>query len=234
MFKLTVGLIVIAGLVSVGCMLSVILLYAAGALGAARTTALVPIIGPLVSERIEQWTLGAHEDLTIDEMPPPLVDGNPPITPPPVPTVVVTPRADCKQPRGWPMSGEITQGFHPGHTGIDISNVTGTGVQATMCGTVIYAGWSQNRDGSPGYGNLVIVQNDTSQTYYAHLSAFYVAVGDSIDAGQLLAASGSTGNSTGPHLHYEVRIDGVPQDPWPYMQSGGDGIGRVINHARHK
>ena len=77
-----------------------------------------------------------------------------------------------------------------------------------MDGKVIYAGWNNE-----GYGNLVIVENGRYKTYYAHLSEFKVGVGDTIKANTVVGLSGNTGNSTGPHLHYEVRRDGVPIDP---------------------
>jgi murein DD-endopeptidase MepM/ murein hydrolase activator NlpD len=102
----------------------------------------------------------------------------------------------------------LTQNFHSGHTGIDLAVVVGTPVKATMDGKVISAGWN-----TQGYGNLVIVENGAYKTYYAHLSSIPVAVGDTVTAGELVGLSGSTGNSTGPHLHYEIRKNNVPIDP---------------------
>jgi len=119
---------------------------------------------------------------------------------------------DCKVPSGWPVDGYLTQGFrppsNPSHTGIDIGVRTGTPDLATMCGTVTFAGWS-----AVGYGNLVIVSNGEYQTYYAHNAVVAVGTGQKVEVGQTLALSGSTGHSTGPHVHYEVRINGVPVDP---------------------
>jgi murein DD-endopeptidase MepM/ murein hydrolase activator NlpD len=77
-----------------------------------------------------------------------------------------------------------------------------------MDGKVISAGWNNQ-----GYGNLVIVENGSYRTYYAHLSSIPVSVGDSVTAGTTIGLSGNTGNSTGPHLHYEIRKDNVPIDP---------------------
>ena len=77
-----------------------------------------------------------------------------------------------------------------------------------MDGNVIYAGWNDQ-----GYGNLVIVQNGEYKTYYAHLSSIPVSVGDSVKARTTIGLSGNTGNSTGPHLHYEIRRNNVPIDP---------------------
>jgi len=115
------------------------------------------------------------------------------------------------EPSGRPVAGGIlTQEFHPGHTGIDIAIPTGTPVKTTMDGRVIHAGWN-----TQGYGNLVIVENGAYRTYYAHLSSIPVAVGDEVKAGTTIGLSGSTGNSTGPHLHYEIRNNKAAIDPAP-------------------
>jgi murein DD-endopeptidase MepM/ murein hydrolase activator NlpD len=112
------------------------------------------------------------------------------------------------EPEGWPWGGVVTQAFHSGHIGVDFGVVVGTPIQTTMDGKVAYAGWNNE-----GYGNLVIVENGPYKTYYAHLSEVDVKVGDTIQAGSVVGLSGSTGNSTGPHLHYEVRENGTPIDP---------------------
>ena len=112
-------------------------------------------------------------------------------------------------PQGKPVKGGVlTQGSHPGHIALDLGVPVGTPVKATMDGKVVYAGWNNE-----GYGNLVIVENGPYRTYFAHLSDFAVKVGDKVTAGQKVALSGNTGNSTGPHLHYEVRKKGVQIDP---------------------
>lgn len=101
-------------------------------------------------------------------------------------------------------------GFHRAHTGVDFGAPTGTRVKATGDATVVFAG----RKG--GYGNLVILRHPNGyETYYAHLSAFASGIrsGRSVGQGQVIAYVGSTGASTGPHLHYEVRIAGRPQNP---------------------
>ena len=101
-------------------------------------------------------------------------------------------------------------GFHRAHTGVDFGAPTGTRVKATGDSTVVFAG----RKG--GYGNLVILRHGNGfETYYAHLSAFASGIrsGRSVNQGQVIAYVGSTGASTGPHLHYEVRIAGRPQNP---------------------
>jgi murein DD-endopeptidase MepM/ murein hydrolase activator NlpD len=94
------------------------------------------------------------------------------------------------------------------HTGIDFQASWGDSVGVSMAGTVAFAG------GKHGYGNLIIVDHgDGISTYYAHLSAIYVGVGQAVGAGQVIGAVGSTGRSTGPHLHYEVRVQGHPVNP---------------------
>ncbi|MBW8370138.1 MAG: peptidoglycan DD-metalloendopeptidase family protein [Thiobacillus sp.] len=101
-------------------------------------------------------------------------------------------------------------GFHRAHTGVDFGAPTGTRVKATGDATVVFAG----RRG--GYGNLVILRHSNGyETYYAHLSAFAsgIRTGRAVGQGQVIAYVGSTGASTGPHLHYEVRIAGRPQNP---------------------
>jgi len=112
------------------------------------------------------------------------------------------------EPSGRPVGGVLTQDYHPGHNGLDFGVVVGTPVQATMDGNVIYAGWNDQ-----GYGNLVIVENGEYRTYYAHLSSIPVSVGESVSAGSTIGLSGNTGNSTGPHLHYEIRRNKIPIDP---------------------
>jgi len=112
------------------------------------------------------------------------------------------------QPSGRPVGGVLTQEFHTGHNGLDFGIPVGTEVKTTMDGNVVYAGWNNQ-----GYGNLVIVENGDYKTYYAHLSSIPVAVGDTVAAGTTIGLSGNTGNSTGPHLHYEIRRDNAVIDP---------------------
>lgn len=118
-----------------------------------------------------------------------------------------------------PISGIITSRFgarssirSSAHTGLDISAPTGTAIRAASSGTVTFSG----RKGS--YGNmLVITHGNGVQTYYAHCSALYVSAGTTVSQGQTIAAVGSTGNSTGPHLHLEVRVNGVAYNPQNYV-----------------
>ena len=126
-------------------------------------------------------------------------------------------------PQGRPVNGPITSGFGPrtdpfgggtrNHTGIDFGAPLGTPVTATAGGRVIQAG-----DRGDGYGNLVIIDHGNGyQTYYAHLSRINVRVGDTVRDGQNIGNVGSTGRSTGPHLHYEIRRNGTPINPAPYL-----------------
>lgn len=115
-----------------------------------------------------------------------------------------------------PTSGIVTYpyGVRWGrmHTGIDVANSTGTYIYASAAGTVKFTGWYG------GYGNLVIVSHGNGvDTYYAHCSSIVVTAGQAVEQGQLIAKMGSTGNSTGPHLHLEVRVNGVTQNPQAYV-----------------
>jgi murein DD-endopeptidase MepM/ murein hydrolase activator NlpD len=105
------------------------------------------------------------------------------------------------------------------HTGVDLRSGFGSSVGASMNGTVSFAG----RRG--GYGNLVILDHGAGlSTYYAHLSTISVATGQRVLAGQVLGNSGSTGRSTGPHLHYEIRVNGRPVDPQGKIVLTGDAV----------
>ncbi len=103
----------------------------------------------------------------------------------------------------------VVRGFYPGHTGIDLAAPTGTTVFAAGTGTVIFAGWS-----NWGYGNsIVLAHGPTLYTLYGHLSRINVRCGQFVNAGTPIGAVGTTGNSTGPHLHFEIRPNGVPVNP---------------------
>jgi murein DD-endopeptidase MepM/ murein hydrolase activator NlpD len=116
----------------------------------------------------------------------------------------------------WPVSGPVTSpfGWRWGrmHEGIDIAVPTGTPVHAAQSGRVIIAGWMG------GYGNLVVIDHGGGlSTAYGHNSSFAVGGGASVSQGQVVAYAGSTGNSTGPHVHFEVRVNGSPVDPLGYL-----------------
>jgi len=113
----------------------------------------------------------------------------------------------------WPTTGAITQGYWWGHRAIDIGTATGTAVQAADGGFVSFAGWS-----TIGYGNLIVIDHANGYvTYYAHLSRFNVVVGQGVRRGQLIGGVGSTGNSSGPHLHFEIRYNGTLLNPGAYL-----------------
>jgi murein DD-endopeptidase MepM/ murein hydrolase activator NlpD len=123
----------------------------------------------------------------------------------------------------WPTAGGVASGFgqrlHPilgyyrMHSGLDIGGAQGQPIWAANEGIVIMAGWNG------GYGNTVVIQHGDSSvtTLYAHMSGFATSVGDYVTSGQVIGYVGSTGLSTGPHLHFEVRINGSAVDPMPYL-----------------
>ena len=122
----------------------------------------------------------------------------------------------------WPVTGTITSPFgwrsNPFgggpefHQGLDIAAPSGTTVTAAAGGTVIMAQWYG------GYGNYILIDHGGGySTGYGHLSAIYVSTGQAVQRGQAIGAVGSTGQSTGPHLHFEVRIAGRPVDPAPRL-----------------
>jgi murein DD-endopeptidase MepM/ murein hydrolase activator NlpD len=109
----------------------------------------------------------------------------------------------------WPTTSKhLSQYFKWGHTGIDIDNRARPPVYAAATGTVEFAGWLG------GYGNLLIINHGQGlTTYYAHLEKFYASEGQSVSKGDAIAKMGSTGRSSGPHLHFEVRQHGRPVNP---------------------
>jgi murein DD-endopeptidase MepM/ murein hydrolase activator NlpD len=114
------------------------------------------------------------------------------------------------------VPGPITSGFGPRwgsfHYGLDIGAGFGTPIHAAAAGTVIYAGWYD------GFGNFVIVDHGGGlSTTYGHQSQIAVSVGEHVEQGQLIGYVGSTGFSTGPHLDFEVRVNGTPVDPLGYL-----------------
>ena len=122
----------------------------------------------------------------------------------------------------WPASGRVTSEFGEVriigiHRGIDIANVTGTPIKATANGTVIAVGTSGN------YGKRIMLYHGTDEkgnnymTVYAHLSEFKIRVGDNVSQGDLIGLMGSTGYSTGSHLHYEVIVNGVKVNPRHFL-----------------
>ncbi|MFW5771992.1 MAG: M23 family metallopeptidase [Phototrophicaceae bacterium] len=121
-------------------------------------------------------------------------------------------------PIGWPAEGPLTQRFHMYHPGIDIGVPPGSPVVATHSGQVIFTGWNDI-----GYGYLVILQSGPFITYYGHNTSFNVVEGQFVGRGSIIAWSGSTGNSSGPHIHYETRINDLPVDPLTFESRGFPG-----------
>ncbi len=122
----------------------------------------------------------------------------------------------------WPVSGQVVSGFgwrmHPifhtrkFHTGVDIAVPYGTSIHAADAGTVIYAA------AMSGYGNVIVIDHGGGlSTLYAHQSSFAVGSGAAVGRGQVIGYVGMTGYTTGPHLHFEVRVHGTPVDPLAYL-----------------
>ncbi len=122
----------------------------------------------------------------------------------------------------WPVDGTITSGFggrsSPGgvgttyHEGLDIAVPEGTPIRAAKGGTVVIAAYTG------GYGNYTCIDHGGGlSTCYGHQSGYAVSAGQSVDQGQVIGYSGNTGASTGPHLHFEVRVNGAAQDPLGYL-----------------
>lgn len=118
-----------------------------------------------------------------------------------------------------PVSGTLSSRFGASssirsgaHTGLDIATSTGTPIKAAASGTVSFAGYKGS------YGNLLVITHSNGvQTYYAHCSKLYASVGEYVSQGETVAAVGSTGNSTGSHLHLEIRVNGVAYNPQYYL-----------------
>lgn len=116
----------------------------------------------------------------------------------------------------WPTTGELSSPFGPRwgrmHEGMDIADRSGTPIVAALPGTVSFAGWYG------GYGNLVRIDHGNGlETRYGHMRAIGVSVGQAVAAGDQLGEMGTTGSSTGTHLHFEVRLAGTPYNPLPTL-----------------
>jgi len=131
------------------------------------------------------------------------------------------------QPSLWPVDGRLMGPYgqrsdpfsgegNEFHKGVDISAPTGTTVRATADGIVILSEWMSS------YGRLVVIDHGGGiQTYYAHLSRFFVQAGEEVRRGESVGAVGSSGRVTAPHLHYEVRLGGSPVNPYRYLAKAG-------------
>jgi murein DD-endopeptidase MepM/ murein hydrolase activator NlpD len=133
-------------------------------------------------------------------------------------------------PSTWPVLGHITDGFGERldpfsgegafHTGVDVAADYGAPVHATADGVVVTA------DTHTGYGRVVIVEHGFGlTTWYAHLSSYAVVAGTRIKRGEVIGYAGISGRSTGPHVHYEVRVNNAPVNPWRYMKSNPPSAG---------
>ena len=142
------------------------------------------------------------------------------------------------QPTLWPINGILRSSFGSRtdpfsgegtfHTGIDLAAPKGTPVHVTADGVVSSTRWAG------GYGKLIVVDHGNGiQTYYAHLSRMTVMPGQEVHSGETIAYSGSTGHSTGPHMHYEIRLAGTPVNPYKYMTRSdrlpsGKALGKTV------
>lgn len=118
----------------------------------------------------------------------------------------------------WPANNHYLSGndFWSGHLAIDIAAGTGAPIYAADSGVVVFAGWDSN-----GYGNVVMIDHlNGYHTLYAHLNSINVSCGTNVGQGQVIGYAGSTGNSTGPHLHFEVRYFGGFLNPWTVLPPG--------------
>jgi murein DD-endopeptidase MepM/ murein hydrolase activator NlpD len=155
-----------------------------------------------------------------------IVPGNEVVRALPAPAPTPTP-APAPPPRAgaelvWPANGPITSYFgyrrlringSNFHTGIDIDGNVGDPIVAARGGLVTFAGWRG------GYGNLVVITVGDTEYYYAHASQLLVSAGEVVETGQLIARIGATGAATGPHLHFEIRVNGQYVDPLPLLES---------------
>ena len=118
----------------------------------------------------------------------------------------------------WPTTNHLLSGYDytpPTHNGLDFDGDMGSPIYAVDSGVIVYSGWSDR-----GYGNLIVVDHDNGwQSFYAHLmDGSLLPCGTNVVKGEWIASMGSTGNSTGPHLHFELRSYGAAVNPWAYLQ----------------
>ena len=118
----------------------------------------------------------------------------------------------------WPANNHFLSGFDynpsANHPGIDIDGEEGDPVYAADSGVIVYAGWN-----NWGYGNMIVINHGNGwQTLYAHLSSYYVGCGQSVAQGGVIGTIGSTGNSTGSHLHFEMMLNGTKVNPHDYLK----------------
>ena len=128
------------------------------------------------------------------------------------PPTYIKPLSGGRQTSGYGRRKAPTKGASTNHQAIDWATPTGTAIWASSGGTVTVAGWQS------GYGYVVYINHpDGNQTRYGHLSKILVSTGQKVKQGQKIALSGNTGRSTGPHLHFELRVGGRPVNPYNYF-----------------
>jgi murein DD-endopeptidase MepM/ murein hydrolase activator NlpD len=177
-------------------------------------------LGAVALERTQEWAQqGDEDDSATAPLEPP---AEPPAPPPAAKPGAPAAKPVSHVPKGLPYYGDITslfgwrkspfvKGAVGFHKGLDIRASMGTPVHATQAGRIAQAGWSDV------YGRMVLINHGAGySTLYGHNSRLLVSVGDWVEQGEVIAYSGSTGMSTGPHIHYEVRRDGVPVNPLNY------------------
>lgn len=165
----------------------------------------ISITALMSANELDSQTIKAGQTLRI-------VPGNQVVKASPKPSPIPTLGANMV----WPLDGQITSrygyrrlriGGSNFHTGLDIDGETGDPIYAAISGVVSFAGWRS------GYGNLVILSSGENDYYYAHASEILVTEGEVVGTGQAIALVGSTGRSTGSHLHFEIRVNGETIDP---------------------
>lgn len=124
-----------------------------------------------------------------------------------------TPELSPDSPFAWPVVGEITQRYSEKHPALDLGAPYGSPVYAARAGTVTHSGWART-----GYGYTVILDHGEGvQSLYSHMKGTWVVEGQKVERGQLIGEVGSTGHSSGPHVHFEIRVDGQRVDPSGYL-----------------
>jgi murein DD-endopeptidase MepM/ murein hydrolase activator NlpD len=124
-----------------------------------------------------------------------------------------TPEPSPGSPFAWPVVGEITQGYTEEHPALDLGAPYGSTVYAARAGTVTHSGWAR-----AGYGYTVILDHgEDMQSLYSHMKGTWVTVGQKVERGQLIGETGSTGHSSGPHVHFEIRVEGQRVAPSGYL-----------------
>jgi len=172
---------------------------------------------PWPSPAAMEFTVAAPRQLSPPVPPPPSEAAGTMSTPTTGPARDVVAAASRSRPLlAWPLAGSITSGFGPRwgrhHWGIDIASPAGTQVGAAAAGVVKRVAWIS------GYGYTVEIDHGGGvTTFYAHLSRAGVRPGQEVEKGQIVGRVGETGRTTGPHLHFELRLDGQPVDPLPYL-----------------